>query len=111
VNHSRFPDELAAIATSLRIASGRIQSRLEIFLEFVEQFENLFTAFEKDGPAVVIEEWTKSSSFANGRRIKVDDGFRIIEGVTRGLNSYGALRVESKDGKIEDVYSGDVLVG
>lgn len=111
VNHSTFPEELTAIATSIRMASGRMQSRVEIFLEFLEEFENLFTTFEKTGPAKVIEEWTRHSSFANGRRIKVDDGFRVIEGVTRGLNSYGALRVELKDGRIEDVYSGDVLVG
>ena len=47
--------------------------------------------------------------FANGRRIEINDGVRVIKGVTRGLNPLGALRVESREGKVEDVYSGDVV--
>jgi biotin-(acetyl-CoA carboxylase) ligase len=49
------------------------------------------------------------SSFANGRKLQVNDGVRVIEGTTRGLNRFGALRLEQKDGKIEEVYSGDVV--
>src|SRR5207248_7416932 len=33
-NHESLPEDIADRATSLRIASGRIQSRLEILLEF-----------------------------------------------------------------------------
>ncbi len=111
VNNSGFPDDIVETATSLRIASGRIQSRLELFLEFLEEFEALYTSFERTGPAAIIEPWIKNSSFAYNRRIKINDGFRTLEGVTRGLNSFGALKVELKDGKVEEVYSGDVLVG
>jgi BirA family biotin operon repressor/biotin-[acetyl-CoA-carboxylase] ligase len=111
VNHARFPEPLEPIATSLQLASGRSQSRLEIVLEFLEEFENLFTLFEKVGPSAVIEPWTQHSSFAEGRRIKIDDGYRVIEGTTRGLNRFGALRVERNDGKVEEVYSGDLVMG
>src|SRR2546426_7947214 len=91
VNHSKLPDDIAERATSLRIASGRIQSRLEIFAEFVEEFENLYRQFERSGPASIVEQWTKYSSFANGRRLEINDGVRTIRGVTRGLNPLGAL--------------------
>src|SRR5947207_3248151 len=43
-----------------------------------------------------------------GRVIEIHDGVRQIKGVTRGLNALGALRVET-DGKIEEIYSGDVI--
>jgi len=109
VNHQEFPSDIADRASSLRLASGRIQSRIEILCEFLEDFENLYRMFERDGPPAIIERWTRSSSFANGRRIQINDGVRIIGGVTRGLNALGALRIEQRDGKLEEVYSGDVV--
>jgi BirA family biotin operon repressor/biotin-[acetyl-CoA-carboxylase] ligase len=108
VNHTTFPEELAGRATSLRMASGRIQSRIEVFLEFLEEFENVSAQFEKTGPQSIVDRWTERSSFANGRRLKLNDGFRVLEGVTRGLNSSGGLRIELNSGRVEDVYSGEV---
>jgi len=108
-NHERFPDDIAHRATSLRLASGRIQSRLEILLEFFEQFENIYLDFERKGPAGIVEQWTRFSSFANGRKIEIHDGVRKIAGTTRGLNPLGALRIEQKGGHVEEVYSGDVV--
>jgi len=109
-NHEHLPDEISDRATSLRMASGRIQSRIEILLEFFEEFENIYMEFERKGPKSIIEQWTRFSSFANGRRIEIHDGVRKIAGVTRGLNALGALRVEQKSGQVEEVYSGDLVV-
>jgi BirA family transcriptional regulator, biotin operon repressor / biotin---[acetyl-CoA-carboxylase] ligase len=108
-NHERLPAEIAGRATSLRIASGRIQSRIEIVLEFFEEFENIYMDFERKGPAGIIDQWTRFSSFANGRKIEIHDGVRKIVGTTRGLNPLGALRVEQSGGHVEEVYSGDVV--
>ena len=108
VNHDRLPDDISDRATSLRMASGRIQSRIEILLEFFEEFENIYMDFERKGPAGIIEQWTRFSSFAEGRKIEIHDGIRKISGTTRGLNPLGALRIEQKGGKVEEVYSGDV---
>src|ERR1051325_7961193 len=108
-NHERLPEEIAGRATSLRIASGRIQSRMEILLEFFQEFENIYMDFERKGPRGIIDQWTRFSSFANGRKIEIHDGVRKIAGITRGLNPLGALRIEQKGGRIEEVYSGDVV--
>jgi len=108
VNHGGFPADISESATSLRMVSGRNYSRIEILVEFLEEFENLLARFEKSGPAVIVDLWTSHSSFADGRRLQVNDGFRTIVGTTRGLNPFGALRLETHDGKIEEVYSGDV---
>ena len=59
VNHASLPEEIAGRATSLRIASGRIQSRLEILAEFLEEFENLYREFESSGPSSMIRQWTE----------------------------------------------------
>ena len=108
VNNRRMPDDIAHRATSLRIASEHDQSRLEIFAEFLEQFESLYREFERSGPSISIEQWTQHSSFATGRKLEIHDGVRVLSGITRGLNPLGALRLE-RNGKIEDVYSGDVM--
>jgi BirA family biotin operon repressor/biotin-[acetyl-CoA-carboxylase] ligase len=109
VNHRQLPDDISDRATSLRIMSGRIQSRIEIFAEFIEEFENLYRQFEQSGPSNIIEQWTRHSSFAQDRKIEINDGVRIVRGLTRGLNPLGALRVEQKGGQIEEIYSGDVV--
>jgi BirA family biotin operon repressor/biotin-[acetyl-CoA-carboxylase] ligase len=109
VNHPELPADISKNATSLRMASGRNHSRIEILVEFLEEFENLLAQFEKSGPGTIIDLWTRSSSFANGRRLEINDGFRTLEGTTRGLNAFGALRLETWDGKIEEIYSGDVV--
>jgi BirA family biotin operon repressor/biotin-[acetyl-CoA-carboxylase] ligase len=107
-NHEELPGDIAGRATSLRIASGRIQSRIEILLEFFEEFETIYMDFERKGPRSIIDQWTRFSSFANGRKIEIHDGVRKIAGITRGLNPLGALKIEQKGGQIEEVYSGDV---
>jgi biotin-(acetyl-CoA carboxylase) ligase len=91
------------------MASGRIQSRIEILLEFFEEFENIYLDFERKGPRSIIDQWIRNSSFADGRRIEIHDGVRKIAGVTRGLNPLGALRIEQKGGHLEEVYSGEVV--
>jgi BirA family biotin operon repressor/biotin-[acetyl-CoA-carboxylase] ligase len=109
VNHETLPSDISGRATSLRIASGRMQSRIDILLEFFEEFENIYLEFERKGPRTIIDQWTRHSSFASGRRIEIHDGVRKIAGVTRGLNALGALRIEQKGGHLEEVYSGDVV--
>jgi BirA family biotin operon repressor/biotin-[acetyl-CoA-carboxylase] ligase len=109
VNHQVLPDEIADRATSLRLASGRQQSRLDILVEFLEQFEVFLDRFKTSGPAFVVSEWTRHSSFGSGRRVEISDGYRTVRGVTCGLNSVGALRIETSPGNVEDVYSGDLI--
>jgi BirA family biotin operon repressor/biotin-[acetyl-CoA-carboxylase] ligase len=109
VNHESFPTDIAERATSLRIATGRPHSRIEILADFLQEFESLYMTFEKSGPGGIVQNWMRLSSFAHGRKIEINDGVRRIAGTTRGLNPLGALRVEQADGRIEEVYSGEVV--
>ena len=109
VNHSEIPEEIREIGTSLRIESGRRQSRIEILVDFLTAFEKLYLGFIQKGPASIIEPWMRSSSFAHGRTLEINDGVRQIRGTTDGLNASGALRIRQADGSVEEVYSGDVV--
>ena len=108
VNHKALPEDLTDRATSLRLVSGHPHSRLDILLDFLERFEALIDRFQSEGPETIVSEWTRHSSFAVGRRVQITDGLRTAEGITRGLNSFGALRVETASGRIEELYSGEV---
>jgi len=109
VNQITFPDEIREIATSLRLESGGTFSRTEILVDFLATFERLYRRFIEKGPDEIVRPWTETSSFARGRSLEVHDGVRRICGVTAGLNSLGALRIQQSDGVVEEVYSGDVL--
>ena len=109
VNHTVMPEDIRQIATSIRMESGRAHSRIEILLDFLEEFERMYEEFTREGPSAIIDPWIASSTFAHGKLLEVDDGVRRIKGVTRGLNALGALRIEQADGVVEEIYSGDVI--
>lgn len=108
VNHARLPADLAERATSLRLTSGHSHSRIEILVDFLAEFELLLDRFHAGGPEVIVSEWSRHSTFAVGREVEIADGIRTVKGVTRGLNSVGALRVETANQRVEELYSGEV---
>jgi len=55
-----------------------------------------------------IREWCANSSYAIGRRVRVNLNEESFEGTTRGIESDGALRVEMTEGEIRVVRAGDV---
>jgi len=77
----------------------------ELLKAIVERYELLHSAA---GCEHTIREWCAHSSFAIDRRVRVALSDETFEGTTRGLESDGALRVETADGKIRVVRAGDV---
>jgi BirA family biotin operon repressor/biotin-[acetyl-CoA-carboxylase] ligase len=108
VNQDKFPAELAASATSLRVASGRPQSRLELLVRLLREFERDYNDFLSDGPAAVIERFTKVSSYAQGKRVQVSNGKESFTGTTAGLGPEGLLQVKRDSGQMTTVIAGDV---
>src|SRR5712664_2432959 len=54
VNQEKFASELGAIATSLRAETGRQQSRLELLVRLLMEFETDYGRFLRDGVASVV---------------------------------------------------------
>jgi BirA family biotin operon repressor/biotin-[acetyl-CoA-carboxylase] ligase len=101
VNHRAFPADIEHLATSLRIESGREQSRealLDTLLSWVDHYANVS---EED----VIREFQGRSSYARGRRVVVDG---VGEGVTDGLNEQGFLILRRADGSRATILAGGV---
>src|SRR5215831_4589679 len=108
VNQEEFPAELSGIATSLRREAGRTFSRVELLVKLLSQFETDYNRFLREGPAYVVERFQLISSFANGRRVRVDTGLQTYAGITDGLSPEGLLIVKKEDGGSVTVIAGDV---
>jgi BirA family biotin operon repressor/biotin-[acetyl-CoA-carboxylase] ligase len=109
LNSDTLAAELSTTATSVEEASGHhVDSELvlqELTKAITERYEFLYNT---QGDEHTIREWCASSSYAFDRRVSVTLLRDTFEGVTRGLESDGALRVETSDGKIRIVRAGDV---
>src|SRR3977135_2724364 len=49
VNQDEFPGELASVATSLRVETGKPQSRMELLVRLLHEFESDYNRFLKEG--------------------------------------------------------------
>jgi BirA family biotin operon repressor/biotin-[acetyl-CoA-carboxylase] ligase len=108
VNQEKFPAELAATSTSLRMETGKTQSRLEVLVQFLRQFERDYQELQRDGASSVVKRFEAVSSYAQGKRVLVTNGKESFVGVTAGLEVEGLLRVKRDDGETIAVVAGDV---
>jgi BirA family transcriptional regulator, biotin operon repressor / biotin---[acetyl-CoA-carboxylase] ligase len=108
VNQEKFAGELGAIATSLRLESGKTQSRLELLVRLLREFENDYNQFLREGAASITKKFAAISSYAEGRRVRVTNGTESFAGTTAGLGPEGLLQVKRDDGAVVTVIAGDV---
>jgi BirA family biotin operon repressor/biotin-[acetyl-CoA-carboxylase] ligase len=108
VNQEKFPAELSSVATSLRTESGKMHSRLELLVRLLREFESDYNRFLREGPASVVQRFQAISSYARGKRVRVNSGTETFSGTTSGLSPEGLLRVERDDGNMVTVIAGDV---
>ncbi len=108
VNHAVFPDELSTIATSLRMASGRMHSRERLLVELVSSVTSFCTLLEKEGREPILTMFSRASSFVHGRRVYVDQGGSMLQGTTAGVNESGFLVLLGDDGKQNVIIAGGV---
>ena len=108
VNHSRFPEELSGIATSLRIASGRVHSRERLLVELLPAIDRYCALLEADGRAPILEMFSRASSYVSGRRVCVDQDGSTLLGTTAGLADSGFLLLHGDDGRDHQIVAGGV---
>ena len=108
VNQAEFPGDLQQTATSLRIATGRKWSRVDLCAALLKsldrEYQNLTS--NPDAHNDILRRFEEQSSMVRGKPVRVEEngGF---EGVTEGLDPRGFLQVRNGDG-LRVVYSGTV---
>jgi BirA family biotin operon repressor/biotin-[acetyl-CoA-carboxylase] ligase len=109
LKHNSFPAELEGVATSVEAATGR-NADLELVIEPL--FGSIVRYYQKlqhlGGSEEIVQEWSARSSYASGKRIRLVNSGEIVEGITRGLESDGGLRIETTTGEARIFRAGDV---
>lgn len=108
VNHSYFTPGLANIATSLRIAAGRQISREDLLHKLIASIEDHIDTLLQKGRDAILRAFALTSSYVRGRRVTVDQGTHILEGVTEGLDPQGFLILRQDNGTRTLILAGGV---
>lgn len=104
-----YPSELGGAATSVEEAAGVRVGADELIEQVVGALARRYARLQGEGGAAeTLREWRARSSYAEGRRVRVALESEAFEGVTRGLEPDGALRVETDAGETRVVRAGDV---
>ena len=107
VNQSAFPAEIAGLATSLAIETGKAWPRTELLVALLESLQaEYLRALAHNGNATLLRQLETISSYVRGKRVHVDEAGGY-EGVTDGLDERGFLQVRTRD-SVRKVLSGGV---
>jgi BirA family biotin operon repressor/biotin-[acetyl-CoA-carboxylase] ligase len=104
VNHTEFPADIAATATSLRLVTGRAHRRDDLLASLLAGIDH-FTSLDDDA---ILARFADASSYVHGRRVRVDQGDRVVTGVTDGLDASGFLILRDDDGRTSLIMAGGV---
>lgn len=108
VNHATMPEELAPIATSLRMVTRGPHSREELLCAIAPGVDRMIELLETEGSRPVLALFTAQSSYVRGRRVRVDLPERPITGTTAGLTADGYLLLDGDDGRRHTILAGGV---
>lgn len=84
-------------------------SRIELTKRILENIEEDYLLFKKQGFKPIIEEWKELSAML-GSRIKVILPNRTFEGQVHNIDEHGSLVVMTEAGILERVSSGDIVM-
>lgn len=106
LNHTKLPEELEDIATSLRIEAGARIYREALFVDLLRNLDLELSKLEA-AQGDLLARFAERSSWASGKRVRVAEAGGYT-GVTAGLDEQGFLQVITDDGSQRSVLSGGV---
>ena len=106
---ANFPEEIRGLATSIKAQTGKVvtpDELAEAITRYLSYFYNIL--HDQNGPAEIIGEWRRRSSYFSGKHVCVTLDGTTFDGTTDGLEENGALRVKTFGGSVRIVQAGDV---
>ncbi len=104
-----LPADIARVATSLRIASGAEVSRPALLAAILNTLEPAYRRWCDEGLAPFLDALRARDALA-GRRVTLDQIGRHLSGRAAGIAADGALLLQTEDGPVVSVVSGDVHI-
>jgi BirA family biotin operon repressor/biotin-[acetyl-CoA-carboxylase] ligase len=109
LNDDAFPPELKDVATSVSALTGNVPDSERLLQSLTHALDQRYQNLQAvSGEEETILEWSKHSSYASHRLVRVTLNAETFDGWTRGLEPDGALRVETFTGEIRIIRAGDV---
>jgi BirA family biotin operon repressor/biotin-[acetyl-CoA-carboxylase] ligase len=106
---SNFPPEIAEIATSVEAETGRKINSAELLEALTRFLDYHYEILRQAGGAEKIRrEWTRRSSYAAGKNVRVFLENETLCGATDGIEENGALRVRTGAGETRIIQAGDI---
>lgn len=106
IDEDALPEELDEIATSVQKETNKTLNRADIMRKFFKIFEDLYEEYKNGNFKYIISEWRRLSS-TTGNRVKVYKNGKAIIADAVGITNKGALIIETDDGKLEKITSGE----
>ncbi len=107
VNIDNFPGEIANTATSLKACAGRTVSRVELLQAYLQEMEQLYRIWIKEGFAPVLKLW-KDLCVTLQRPVRVSSLKESIEGWAEDVDEEGNLVLRLADGTVRHITAGEV---
>ncbi|MDQ6785749.1 MAG: biotin--[acetyl-CoA-carboxylase] ligase [Acidobacteriota bacterium] len=106
---SNFPPELKEIATSVEQETNQTPDTEKLLQTLTRQLSTFCAIlYGESGAEKIRQEWTQRSSYAFGKQVRAVLENETIRGATRGIETDGALRVETANGEIKIIRAGYV---
>jgi BirA family biotin operon repressor/biotin-[acetyl-CoA-carboxylase] ligase len=102
-----YPEEMLDKVISLKMASGSPVDRVQLIADVLEEFELLYGLYLEQGFEPIRTLW-EARSVTLGRLTTLRTAQGTIQGIPRGLDEMGGLRVELEDGSWRTVYSAEI---
>lgn len=109
VDDSDLPDDIRTTATSVRLETGRLQSRTLYALEIIKSLDYWYNILLKAGNMPIIDSWQRLSSTV-GRRVTATSEEIKFTGVAEGVDTEGALILRLADNTVTKISAGDVTI-
>jgi BirA family transcriptional regulator, biotin operon repressor / biotin---[acetyl-CoA-carboxylase] ligase len=104
-----IPEELRSVATSLRAATGRHHDRIALAAALFSRLDTRYMETEAQGFEAVRPVWEQYSALT-GKRVTVAEGTSRQAGVVTGIDSDGALLLDTGRGTVARILTGDVSI-
>ena len=109
VNQTAFHKDVADHATSLRLATGTEWSRVELVGALLKSLDREYRQLLEQATArqSILKRFAESSSWVQGKKVRIEENGGSFEGTTAGLDERGFLQVRTPQG-VRTVLSGTV---
>ncbi len=108
VNTTEFPLEIIEQAASLKSITGTAYSRAQMVLTICHELEDLFIQLTENNDFPSIMEEYRESSIVTGKRVRVMQNHKSVEGEAKGFDDEGTLLLMMDDGSTEKIIAGDI---